>query len=176
MGDKVRMERLSREPKAFIRPSPSAGSLGGVTKRTREAMLVCEAAGHDIVLVETVGVGQSEVTVSEMVDFFMVLLLPGGGDELQGIKKGIIEMADGLVVNKADGEMKDAAVRACRYYQNALHYLRPKLKGWHPPVQQASATAGTGIAEVWETVLAHHHFLEEKGLLQGLRAERGVEP
>lgn len=172
MGDKLRMELLSREPHAFIRPSPTAGTLGGVTRRTRESMLLCEAAGFDILLIETVGVGQSEVTVSEMVDFFMVLLLPGAGDEIQGIKKGIIERADGLIVHKADGDLKQVAARAKRYYRNALHFARPKTRGWQVPVLEASSLTGEGIETVWERVLAHRAFLEEMGLLESLRAEQ----
>lgn len=173
MGDKVRMERLARNPNAFIRPSPSSGSLGGVTRRTRESMLICEAAGFDVLLIETVGVGQSEVTVSEMVDFFMVLLLPGAGDEIQGIKKGIIEMADGLVVNKADGEMKNAAKRTTRYYRNALHFTRPKIPDWTVPIFNTSALEGHGLDKVWEGVLSHRAFMEKKGLLDRLRADQG---
>ena len=172
LGDKVRMEGLSREANAFIRPSPSSGSLGGVTRRTRETMLLCEAGGYDVVLIETVGVGQSEVTVSEMVDFFLVLMLPGAGDEIQGIKKGIIEMADALVVNKADGDMQKAADRAAHHYRNALHLLRPKSPGWSPPVQKASALTGLGIGKVWETILKHRSWLEEDYRLERLREKQ----
>lgn len=172
LGDKVRMELLAREANAFIRPSPSAGSLGGVTRRTRESMIVCEAAGFDVILVETVGVGQSEVTVSEMVDFFLVMLLPGAGDEIQGIKKGIIEMADGLLVNKADGPMVKVAEQAARYYKNALHYSRPKIKDWTVPIFKTSALNGLGMDEVWEGILAHRAFLKERGLLKRLRNEQ----
>lgn len=169
LGDRVRMERLSREPNAFIRPSPSSGSLGGVTRRTRESMLLCEAAGFDVVLVETVGVGQSEVTVCDMVDFFMVLLPPNAGDEIQGIKKGIVEMADALIINKADGELLSAARRAAGHYQSALHLLRPKYRDWHTPVQCVSALSGMGIPEVWDLVRKHRSFLSEHDLLQPLR-------
>lgn len=172
MGDKVRMERLSREERAFIRPSPAAGSLGGVNRCTRESMLLCEAAGFDVLIIETVGVGQSEITVSEMVDFFLVLLLPGAGDEIQGIKKGIIEMADGLVVNKADGEMVKAAARAARYYRNAIHFSRPKLPGWTVPIHSTSALSGEGLDRVWDSVLAHRAFLEHDGQLERLRADQ----
>ncbi len=172
MGDKVRMEHLARESNVFIRPSPSAGSLGGVTRRTRETMLLCEAAGFDIILIETVGVGQSEVTVCEMVDFFLVLLLPNAGDEIQGIKKGIIEMADGLVVNKADGEMLPAADLTRRHYKNALRFIRTKTKGWQPRVIRASALSGSGMNRVWNMIVAHQHFLEENGLLQALRGHQ----
>ncbi|MDJ0841464.1 MAG: methylmalonyl Co-A mutase-associated GTPase MeaB [Acidobacteriota bacterium] len=169
LGDKVRMELLSREEAAFIRPSPSSGSLGGVTRRTRETMIACEAAGYDVILVETVGVGQSEVTVAEMVDFFMVLLLPGAGDEIQGIKKGIIELADGLVVNKADGELETAAGRAVRHYRNALHFTMPKLRDYTVPILKTSALKGEGIDEVWTSVLKHRAFMKERGLLTQLR-------
>ena len=169
LGDRLRMERLGREPNAFIRPSPSAGSLGGVTRRTRETMLLCEAAGFDTVIIETVGVGQSEVTVSEMVDFFLVLLLPNAGDEIQGLKKGIVEMADALVINKADGALKQSAARARGHYENALHLVQPKWKSWQPPVLCASALNGTGIDEIWKTILAHRKLLEETGELTRLR-------
>ncbi len=172
MGDKVRMERLSQDERAFIRPSPAAGSLGGVNRCTRESMLLCEAAGFDVLIIETVGVGQSEITVSEMVDFFLVLLLPGAGDEIQGIKKGIIEMADGLVVNKADGEMIKAAGRAARYYRNAVHFARPKLPGWNVPIHSTSALTGQGLEQVWDSVLAHRAFLERDGQLERLRADQ----
>ena len=172
MGDKVRMELLAREANAFIRPSPAAGSLGGVTRRTRETMLVCEAAGFDVVLIETVGVGQSEVTVCEMVDFFLVLLLPNAGDEIQGIKKGIIEMADGLVINKADAGMIDAAELAYRHYKSALGFIRSKTKGWQPPVLRASAIEKKGIEDIWRMILDHQRFLEGRGLFQALRANQ----
>jgi LAO/AO transport system kinase len=150
LGDKTRMERLSREQAAFIRPSPSGGSLGGVAQRTREAMLVCEAAGFDVVLVETVGIGQSEVTVASMVDFFLVLLQPGAGDELQGIKKGVLELADALLVTKADGEQAAAAERARGEHSRALELLRPQSAHWQPRVLAASAQTGEGIDAAWE--------------------------
>jgi LAO/AO transport system kinase len=169
LGDKTRMEKLSRHPNAYIRPSPSGGSLGGVALRTREAMIVCEAAGFDVVLVETVGIGQSEVAVSKMVDFFLVLLSPGGGDELQGIKKGVIELADALVVNKADGDTKDAAVRTRASYAGAVELIRPSDGVWRPPVLTASALTGDGIAEVWQTVLEHRSQAEASGELQRKR-------
>src|SRR5690606_14799841 len=155
LGDKTRMERLAADERAFIRPSPSGGSLGGVAHRTRETLLLCEAAGFDVVIVETVGVGQSEAAVASMVDFFGVLLQPGAGDELQGMKKGVLELADALVVNKADGELLPAAKRARVEYQHALALLRPASPHWRPPVLLASAATGDGIARVWETVLAH---------------------
>jgi len=165
LGDKTRMERLAREPKAYIRPTPSGGTLGGVAHRTREAMLICEAAGFDVVIVETVGVGQSEVEVHSMVDLFAVLLQPGAGDELQGIKKGILELADVLVVNKADGEQRAAAERTRGEHLHALSLLAPSAAGWTTQVICASALQGTGIAEFWELVLAHKQALSNSGEL-----------
>jgi LAO/AO transport system kinase len=163
LGDKTRMERLSRHRNAFIRPSPSGGAAGGVARRTRETLLVMEAAGYDVALVETVGVGQSETAVADMTDSFLVLLAPGGGDELQGIKKGIIELADLLVVTKADGDLAAVASRARADYAAALAILAPGT-GWQPPVLSASALAGTGIAEAWEAVGRHRAALGEEGL------------
>ncbi|HVP29954.1 MAG TPA: methylmalonyl Co-A mutase-associated GTPase MeaB [Myxococcota bacterium] len=163
LGDKTRMERLAADPRAFIRPSPSGGSLGGVAHRTREAMLVCEAAGFDVILVETVGVGQSEVAVASMVDCFCVLLQPSSGDELQGIKKGVIELADLIVVNKADGDGAAAAERTRSQYAAALALLRHASSAWSPPVLCASALVGTGIDVVWQTVRAHRTALEASG-------------
>lgn len=142
LGDKTRMQRLSADPHAFIRPSPSAGSLGGVARRTREASLLCEAAGFDVILIETVGVGQSEITVADMVDFFLVLMIPGAGDELQGIKKGILEIADLIAVNKADGEGLQPARRAARQYEAALETVRPGTPGWKTPVLTCSGLEG----------------------------------
>jgi len=170
LGDKTRMERLAQEPAAFIRPSPSGGSLGGVAHRTRETLLLCEAAGFDVVLVETVGVGQSEVAVASMVDCFAVLLQPGAGDELQGMKKGVLELADVLVVNKADGEQLEAARRARTAYRHALALLRPASPSWRPPVLLASAATGDGIAEFWETVVAHRAALTGAGELDARRS------
>src|SRR3989454_5559301 len=149
LGDKTRMPRLSASTDAFIRPSPSAGSLGGVTRRTREALLVCEAAGYDVVLVETVGVGQSEVAVASMVDFFLVLMLAGAGDELQGIKKGILELADCLAVNKADGDNVAKAEQAAAQYRAALNLLGPGGSRWEPPVLTISGLHVIGIDRVW---------------------------
>ncbi len=149
LGDKTRMEALSREPNAFIRPSPSGGALGGVAAKTRETLLLCEAAGFDVILVETVGVGQSEVAVRSMVDFFLVLQIAGGGDELQGIKKGIIELADAIVVNKADGDNKARANSAKGEYNRVLHYLQPATPGWESRALACSALTGEGIPEVW---------------------------
>ncbi|MBW2274883.1 MAG: methylmalonyl Co-A mutase-associated GTPase MeaB [Deltaproteobacteria bacterium] len=169
LGDKTRMELLARRSEAFIRPSPSGGSLGGVAHRTRETMLLCEAAGYDVVLVETVGIGQSEVSVASMVDFFLVLLLPGGGDELQGIKKGVMELADCLVVNKADGPTEAVAERTRVDYANALELLRPSWRAWKPRALKISAREGQGIVQVWETVLAHRAALEGSGEMEERR-------
>ncbi len=149
LGDKTRMERLARDPRAYIRPSPAGGTLGGVARRTREAGLLCEAAGFDVVVVETVGVGQSETAVADMVDLLVLLLPPGGGDELQGIKKGIVELADIVVVNKADGDLAAAAGRAAAEYRAAIHMLRPARAGWTPPVLQVSALREEGLDRVW---------------------------
>ena len=152
LGDKTRMEELSRHDAAFIRPSPAGTTLGGVARRTREAMLLVEAAGFDTVIVETVGVGQSETAVADMVDMFIVLLLPAGGDDLQGIKRGVIELADLIVVNKADGDFKPAAQRAATDYQHALRMLRSPTAGWTPEVRTCSALSGEGVAEIWTVV------------------------
>ncbi len=150
LGDKTRMEKLSRNPSAFIRPSPSGGTLGGLNRKSRETLLLCEAFGFDVVLVETVGVGQSETTVRSMVDFFLLLLLAGAGDELQGIKKGIVELADGIAVNKADGDNKIRAEASRLEYQHAVHYLHPATRGWTTQVRCCSAYAGDGIADLWK--------------------------
>jgi LAO/AO transport system kinase len=171
LGDKTRMERLAREPAAYIRPTPSGGTLGGVAHRTREAMLVCEAADFDVVIVETVGVGQSEVEVHSMVDLFAVLLQPGAGDELQGIKKGVLELADVLVVNKADGEQKAAAERTRVDHAHALALLHPGGGAWTPRVLTASAHTGEGIDEFWKLVQEHRAALESSGELA--RRRRG---
>ncbi len=163
LGDKTRMETLARAPEAFIRPSPTGGTLGGVARRTHEAMLACEAAGFDVVIVETVGVGQSETAVADMVDMFVLLLAPAGGDELQGLKRGIVELADLIVVNKADGEFKTAAERAAADYAAALGLLRPASAHWQPTVVTASALDGTGIAEVWRSVEAYREAMGRAG-------------
>ncbi|TAN48073.1 MAG: methylmalonyl Co-A mutase-associated GTPase MeaB, partial [Rhodospirillales bacterium] len=159
LGDKTRMEELSRHPDSFIRPSPSGGTLGGVARRTREALQVCEAAGFDVVIVETVGVGQSETAVSEMVDMFLLILVPGGGDDLQGIKKGVVELADLLLINKADGDLAQAAERAERDYASALHLLAPPHPGWTPRVIKVSALEGRGMDEVWKAIEAYRATL-----------------
>ena len=174
LGDKTRMERLAQQEGAFIRPSPSGGSLGGVAHRTRETMLVCEAAGYEVVIVETVGVGQSEAAVASMVDFFAVLLQPGAGDELQGMKKGVLELADALVVNKADGELRAAARRARVEYQHALDLLRPVSPHWRTPVLLASARGGEGIEEFWDVVLAHRKALGASGELEARRRSQAL--
>ncbi len=172
LGDKTRMERLARAEHAFIRPSPSGGSIGGVAHHTREAMLVCEAAGYDVVLIETVGIGQSEVTVASMVDFFLVLLQPGAGDELQGIKKGVLELADALVVNKADGDQKGVAERSLGAYVQALGLLRPLSPNWRPPVLAASAVTGEGVDTVWAAVESHRQVLSDSGEFESRRRDQ----
>ena len=172
LGDKTRMERLAQEAGAFIRPSPSGGSLGGVAARTREAMLVCEAAGYDVVIVETVGIGQSEVTVRSMVDFFLMLLQPGAGDELQGIKKGVLELADSLVVNKADGAQLEAAKRCAGEYTRALGLLRAQSPNWAPRVLMVSSLQSTGIDVVWEVIVEHTGALKSSGEWQARRKEQ----
>ena len=172
LGDKTRMPELTAREEAFIRPSPAGKTLGGVTRRTREAILLCEAAGFDVVIVETVGVGQSETAVADMTDMFVLLLLPGGGDELQGIKRGIIELADLVVVNKADGEMVQAAGRAAADYQNALQFMRPRQDGWEVPVQTCSALTGANIAEVWSTIREFHREMSTRGAVAARRAEQ----
>ena len=172
LGDKTRMARLAVAPEAFIRPSPSAGSLGGVARRTREAMLVCEAAGYDVVLVETVGVGQSEYAVASMVDFFLVLMLAGAGDELQGMKKGILELADALAINKADGDNLARATRAAAEYRSALNLFRPRSAHWDPPVLTVSALEERGMDAVWNVVAKHRAALDASGELTRRRREQ----
>jgi LAO/AO transport system kinase len=172
MGDKTRMEYLGRDEKAFIRPSPSAGSLGGVARKTREAMLLCEAAGFDIVFVETVGVGQSETLVHSMVDFFLLLLLPNAGDQLQGIKRGIMELADAVAINKADGDNAAPAMRAKTEYETALHLMAYPFPEWTPPVRICSALTGEGIAELWDVVVDFHKRMSDAGHLAGKRREQ----
>ena len=170
LGDKTRMEMLARDPNAFIRPSPAGRTLGGVARRTREAMLLVEAAGYDVVLIETVGVGQSETSVADMVDMFVLLLSPGGGDELQGIKRGIMELADLVVVNKADGDLIPAARRAALEYKAALHLMRPKNPYWTPEVRLASALKGEGLEDIWEAVRRHRGALSDGGEIERVRA------
>jgi LAO/AO transport system kinase len=159
LGDKTRMAELARHPDAFIRPTPAGGTLGGVARRTREALLLCEAAGFDLVIVETVGVGQSEVAVADLVDLFVLIASPAGGDELQGIKRGIMELADLIVVNKADGDLADAAGRSAADLQRAVHLLRPKRPGWEVEVRTASALTGAGVPELWSAIETAHDRL-----------------
>ncbi len=175
MGDKTRMERLARDEAAFIRPSPSGERWGASPGGTREAMLLCEAAGFDVVLVETVGVGQSETVVADMVDCFVLLAAPGGGDELQGIKRGITELADVIVVNKADGDLEPAAGRAVADYRHAVHLLRAKHPGWAVPVVAASALRGAGVDDVWGQIERFEAHLRADGGLDRLRAGQAVE-
>lgn len=172
LGDKTRMETLSRRLEAFIRPSPAGRTLGGVTRHTRETMLLVEAAGFDVVIVETVGVGQSETAVADMTDMFVLLLLPGGGDELQGIKRGIVELADLIVVNKADGDLAAAAQRSAADYRNALRFLRPRSARWQVPVETCSALEGRGIDRVWEVIGAYRAARSASGELRANRAEQ----
>ena len=172
LGDKTRMHRLSHEPNAYIRPSASGTSLGGVARKTRESILLCEAAGFDIIIVETVGVGQSEIEVSNMVDCFLALMLPGGGDELQGIKKGVLERADVIVINKADEERLMLARATLREHRAALHYLRPRQPSWQPVAMMTSAVTGMGLEELWRTIQQHKQTLSSCGALTGLRSEQ----
>ena len=173
LGDKTRMERLASDPAAFIRPSPSGGELGGVARKTREAILLCEAAGFDIVIVETVGVGQSETVVSDMVDLFMAILIPGGGDELQGIKKGLIEIADLILINKADTDPARAE-RSAREYRNALHILSPAHPDWTPPVLTASGLNNQGLDQLWSQIRRHRDVMTANGALVARRADQNT--
>ena len=170
LGDKTRMELLSRRSEAYIRPSPAGTTLGGVTRRSREALILCEAAGFDVVIVETVGVGQSETKVADMTDMFVLLQLPGGGDELQGIKRGIMELADLILINKADDELLALAERSAVEYRNALRLLHPRSANWKVEVQTCSARDGVGIAEAWDAVLQHRETLEASDQLMQRRA------
>ena len=172
LGDKTRMEALARDPKAFIRPSPAGTELGGVARRTREALLLCEAAGFDVVIVETVGVGQSELAVADLVDVFVLLASPSGGDDLQGIKRGIMELADLVVVTKADGDLASAANHAAADLKRAIHLLRPKYDGLTTDTLLVSSTLGTGVADVWAAIRAIHDHLTASGQLAGLRARQ----
>jgi len=174
MADKMRMEKLSVEENAYIRPSPSGSTLGGVARKTREAMLVCEAAGFDVIIVETVGVGQSETEVSSMVDFFLVLMLAGAGDGIQGIKKGVLELADAVAINKADGDNIEKAKRARKEYEAALHLLMPSTSTWTPPVVTCSSTEMTGIDEIWNIVLDHRDRMTKSGEIETNRKRQAV--
>jgi LAO/AO transport system kinase len=175
LGDKTRMETLSRRPEAYIRPSPSGNTLGGVARRSRESLLLCEAAVFDVIIVETVGVGQSETKVADMTDMFVLLLQPGGGDELQGIKRGIMELADLVLVNKADGDLGPLAANTARQYRNALSLLHPRSADWKVEVRTCSALETTGIAEAWDVVLRHQDAIEKSGELTARRAGQARE-
>jgi LAO/AO transport system kinase len=172
LGDKTRMTELSRAPGAFIRPSPGGDTMGGVARRTRETILLCEAAGFDTIIVETIGAGQSETTVAEMVDMFVLILPPAAGDELQGLKRGIIELADMVLINKADGELLDHANRAAADYANALRLIRPLIAGWETPARAVSALTGAGVDAVWDDVARFRAVLETSGAWQRRRAEQ----
>jgi len=174
LGDKTRMARLAASDQAYIRPSPSSGTLGGVAAKTREAMLLCEAAGFDVILVETVGIGQSETAVCDMTDFFLALMLPGAGDELQGIKKGLVELADMIAINKADGDNIKRANRAAADYRSALHILGPRSEHWQPPVVTYSALTGKGIGGLWQKALDHRTAMTAAGDFAARRREQQV--
>jgi LAO/AO transport system kinase len=174
LGDKTRMARLSASDDAYIRPSPASGTLGGVAAKTREAMLLCEAAGFDVVLVETVGIGQSETAVCDMTDFFLALMLPGAGDELQGIKKGLVELADMIAITKADGDNIKRANLAAGEYRSALHILSPRSQHWHPPVVTYSALTGAGIDTLWQNVLDHRTAMNASGEFAARRKQQQV--
>jgi GTPase len=174
LGDKTRMAQLAVDPNAFIRPSPAAGTLGGVAAKTRETMLICEAAGYDVILVETVGIGQSETAVADMTDFFLALMLPGAGDELQGIKKGLVELADMIAVNKADGDNIMRARAAAAEYRAALHILSPRSPNWPVPVVTYSAKTGDGLADLWAKILEHREKLSASGEFAARRREQQI--
>jgi LAO/AO transport system kinase len=172
LGDKTRMETLSVNPKAFVRPSPAGKTLGGVTRRTRESLLLCEAAGYDVIIVETVGVGQSETAVSDMTDMFLLLLSPGGGDDLQGIKRGIMELADLVLVNKADGDQANLASQTVSDYRAALHFMQARTPSWTPQVEACSALNNTNIETAWSVVTEFRQALVASGELTTLRAQQ----
>jgi LAO/AO transport system kinase len=174
LGDKTRMSRLAVDPQAFIRPSPAGSTLGGVTRATRETILVCEAAGYDVVLVETVGVGQSETVVADMVDFFLVLMIAGAGDDLQGIKKGVLELADMVAINKADGDNRTKAELAAADYRGALHLMRPASPTWTPPVVTCSGLTDLGLVELWEQIEVHRAKMGATGELDERRRAQQV--
>lgn len=175
LGDKTRMEKLAVNDKAFIRPSPSSGTLGGVGRKTRETMLVCEAAGYDVAIIETVGVGQSETTVASMVDFFLVLMIAGAGDELQGIKKGVLEVADAIIINKADGDNVLRAELARKEYESALHMLMPHSPYWTPPVLTCSSIEATGLDKIWETINDHRKKMTDSGEMSEKRKTQALD-
>ncbi len=172
LGDKTRMEKLAADPGAFIRPSPSGGTLGGVARKTRESIVLFEAAGYDVILVETVGVGQSEVLVRSMVDFFLLILISGAGDELQGIKKGVVEIADAILINKADGKGRQAALLARSEFERVLHYLRPATEGWQPRAFTASALQDDGVREMWDVVQEFDQMTRKSGIHDRRRANQ----
>jgi len=175
LGDKTRMEELAKHPNAFIRPSPTAGTLGGVHKKSRETMLLCEAAGYDVILVETVGVGQSETIVRGMVDFFLLLALTGAGDELQGMKKGIMELADAIIVHKADGSNEKLAKKTVAEYKQILHFLAPSSPNWQTPALAVSSLYKIGLDVVWENILHFQQVMKEKSVWQHRRREQTIE-
>ncbi len=175
LGDKTRMMKLSADPNAYIRPSPSAGSLGGVARKTRETVTLCEAAGFDIIIIETVGVGQSETTVHSMVDFFLLLMLAGAGDELQGIKRGIMEMADAIVINKADGDNLPKAQQAKSQYESALHLFPPKTSGWSPKVLLCSSIYQTGISQIWDIMNEYIEIVKNNGYFWENRKRQSIQ-
>jgi LAO/AO transport system kinase len=175
LGDKTRMEKLASHANAFIRPSPAGDTLGGVAAKTRESMLVCEAAGFDVILVETVGVGQSETAVAAMVDFFLVLMIAGAGDELQGIKKGVLELADGIAINKADGDNQDRVARAKKDLENAMHLILPASAAWQTPVMTCSSIEENGTVPVWEKVLEHQRIFKRSGEFDQRRKSQALE-
>lgn len=175
LGDKTRMERLSREPNAYIRPSPAGDNLGGVARRTRETMLLCEAAGFDVIIVESVGVGQAEITLRSMVDFLLLLLMPGAGDELQGIKKGIMEIADGILINKCDGANRQAAEQARLEQTAAVHCIQPATAGWETQVAMCSAGTGEGVPEAWQRIEKFFTELEPRGAIRDRRRQQTLD-
>ncbi len=175
LGDKTRMEELAVDKNAFIRPSPSAGSLGGVARKTRETIILCEAAGFDIIIVETVGVGQSETAVHSMVDFFLLLMLAGAGDELQGIKRGIMEMADAVVINKTDGDNIQKAKLAKKEFENALHLYPPTESGWDPPVNLCSAKNSEGIKDTWDIIMRHDFYCKRSKYFEKKRSDQSLQ-
>jgi LAO/AO transport system kinase len=174
LGDKTRMEQLSRYPNAYVRPSPSGGTLGGVTRKSRETLLICEAAGYDVIIVETVGVGQSEITVRSMVDCFLVLMLTGAGDELQGMKKGVMELADAIFINKADGANKQSAITAKMEYNRLLHFIQPITDGWETKAFTVSALTGEGISHIWEVIEKYKEITIRTGIFETKRKEQMI--
>jgi LAO/AO transport system kinase len=175
MGDKTRMERLSQLKNVFVRPSPSGGNLGGVARKTRESIIACEAAGFDVIIIETIGAGQSEVAARSMVDFFMLLLLPGEGDELQGLKKGTVELSDAIIINKADGDNVFKAQSTLVSYKTAVHYLLPATEGWETCVLTASALNDNGIDDIWQKILEFEEITKQSGVFQERRRSQAIE-